>query len=142
MWYNHEFSRHTLCILFDDLLDLKKKKEFWSAYLKDDYKGICAVANWALVRLDSFPMDRRLREVATDGLTFALKYPAEITLMASRTKRSYKGHTPNMVAFSSLIQAIHKFCKENNVSPITFIHDSQSEFGPTTNIINFIQKHG
>ena len=34
-----------------------------------------------------------------------------------------------MVAFSSLIQAVHKFCKENNVSPIAFIHDSQSEFG-------------
>lgn len=36
-----------------------------------------------------------------------------------------------MVAFSSLIQAVHKFCKENNTKPEAFVHDSQSEFGST-----------
>jgi len=129
LWYNHQFFRHILCILFDEILSEQEKIDFWNAYLKDDHAGICSIAKRTLEKLDGFPMDKRLRGIAIDGLSFALKYPEEITLMASRTKKSYKGHTPNMVAFSSLIQAVHKFCKENNVSPIAFIHDSQSEFG-------------
>jgi hypothetical protein len=131
LWYNHELFRHTLCILFDEVLSMQKKKGFWNAYLKDNYAGICSVAKWALKKLDRFPMDQRLKTVATDGLSFALKYPEEITLLASRTKKSYRGHTPNMVGFSSLIHAIHSFCKKNNVSPSAFVHDSQSEFSST-----------
>jgi hypothetical protein len=131
LWYNHELFRHTLCILFDEVLSTQKKQVFWNAYLKDDYTEICSVVKWALKKLDSFSMDQRLRTVAIDGLSFALKYPEEITLLASRTKKSYRGHTPNMVGFSSLIHAIHNFCKKNNVSPSAFVHDSQSEFSST-----------
>ncbi len=69
--------------------------------------------------------------MAIECLNFALEHPQEITLLASQTKKSYKGHTPNMVAFSSLIQAVHMFCKENNMRPEAFVHDSQSEFGST-----------
>lgn len=131
LWYNHEFFRHTLCILFDDLLFEEDKKNFWDYYLKDDFTGISSVIDIVLQRLDFITIDKRLRQVATEGLNFALKYPDEITLLASQTKKSYKGHTPNMVAFSSLIQAVHKFCKENNTKPEAFVHDSQSEFGST-----------
>ena len=131
LWYNHEFFRHTLCCLFDDFLDDEDKKSFWQAYLSDDFEGISTIVTTVLHRLEQFELDKRLYEVATEGLRFAIKYPEEITLMASRTKKSYKGHTPNMVAFSSLIQAVHKFCKEHNTTPVAFVHDPQSEFGPT-----------
>ncbi|MDY6904044.1 MAG: DUF3800 domain-containing protein [Thermodesulfobacteriota bacterium] len=131
LWYNHEFFRHTLCTLFDDMLFEEDKKIFWEAYLSDDFTGIASVVKIALQRINQIRIDKRLYQVATDGLDFALKHPEEITLLASRTKKSYKGHTPNMVAFSNLIQAVHKFCKENKVAPKVFIHDSQSEFGPT-----------
>jgi hypothetical protein len=131
LWYNHELFRHSLCILFDEALSLDKKKDFWTAYLRDDHESICLIVEWVLSRLNTMKIDKRLREVATDGLKFALKYPKEITLMASLTKKSYKGHTPNMVAFSSLIQAVHTFCDINDVTPKVFVHDSQSEFSPT-----------
>jgi len=130
LWYNHELFRHTLCCLFDTILPEQKKREFWGAYLKDDYDGIVSIVKWIIDILDSFELDRRLEEVVRSGLSFALKYPEEITLMASSTRKSYKGHTPNMVAFSSLIYAIHDFCKENNLVPEAFVHDPQSEFGP------------
>lgn len=52
-------------------------------------------------------------------------------LLANATRSSYKGHTPNMVAFSSLIQAVHKFCKIESLRPTAFYHDRQSEFGQT-----------
>jgi hypothetical protein len=131
LWYNHEFFRHTLCCFFDDLLSTKVKRKFWEAYLKDDYQGICSVMKFALNRIDKIDINARLKEVSKDGLTFALENPKEITLMANQTKKSYKGHTPNMVAFISLLQSIHEFCKKNNVVPETFIHDPQSEFGAT-----------
>lgn len=131
LWYNHEFFRHTLCCLFDDVLTEQAKKEFWDAYLEDDYKMISSVVKFALETLNEFPLDRSLYKISRDGLLFALKYPEEITLMASKTKKSYKGHTPNMVAFSSLIQAVHSFCKEHKVIPQAFVHDPQSEFGTT-----------
>jgi len=88
--------------------------------LRDDYDGIVSILEWTLEILDSFVLDRRLEEVVRD-----------VTLMAGRTRKSYKGHTPNMVAFSSLIDAIHSFCQENEVVPKAFVHDPQSEFGPT-----------
>lgn len=131
LWYNHEFFRHTLCCLFDDVLTEQARKGFWSAYLTDDYKMIISVIKFALERLNEFALDKRLHTICRDGLLFALKYPEEITLMASKTKKSYKGHTPNMVGFSSLIQAVHSFCKEHKVIPQAFIHHSQSEFGTT-----------
>lgn len=131
LWYNHQLFRHILCCLFDQVLSEQMKKAFWDAYLKDDYNGITSVAKLALKKLNELPIDARLYQVSKDGLTFALKYPEEITLMANRTKKSYKGHTPNMVAFSSMIQAVHSFCKEYNVVPQAFVHDPQSEFGST-----------
>lgn len=130
LWYNHEFFRHTLCCLFDDLLLEEDKKSFWQSYLADDFDGISTIVKTVLQRLEQIQLDKRLYQVSCEGLKFALKYPDEITLMASRTKKSYKGHTPNMVAFSSLIQAVHKFCKEYNTTPEAFVHDPQSEFGP------------
>lgn len=131
LWYNHEYFRHTLCILFDEILLREDKKSFWTAYLADDFNRIASVVEIALQRINAIKIDKRLRQVVVEGLNFALKYPEEITLLASMTKKSYKGHTPNMVAFSSLIQAVHKFCKENNMKPEAFVHDSQSEFGST-----------
>lgn len=131
LWYNHKFFRHTLCILLDDILFLEDKKAFWTAYLKDDFLGIASVVKIVLKRLNTVNLDKRLYQVVVESLNFALEHPEEITLLANRTKKSYKGHTPNMVAFSSLIQAVHKFCKENNMKPKSFIHDSQSEFGST-----------
>lgn len=86
---------------------------------------------YAIDILDKIDINARLKEVAKDGLSFALENPQEITLMANRTKKSYKGHTPNMVAFISLLQSVHKFCKDNNVTPEVFVHDPQIEFGET-----------
>ena len=132
LWYNHEFFRHTLCCLFDDLLLEEDKKNFWQSYLADDFEKISAVIKTVLHRLDQIHLDKRLYQVSYEGLQFALRYPEEITLMAGRSKKSYKGHTPNMIAFSSLIQAVHKFCKEYNTTPEAFIHDPQS--GPINGV--------
>jgi hypothetical protein len=129
LWYTHEFFRHTLCCFFDDLLPTEVKRGFWEAFLCDDYEGISCVLAFALEQLEAIYVDARLKEVAGDALSFALENPEEITLMAAQTKKSYKGHTPNMVAFMSLLQAVHRFCKDRGTTPKVFIHDPQCEFG-------------
>lgn len=42
-----------------------------------------------------------------------------------------KGHTPNMVGFSSLLQAINDFAAANDGPPVAFYHDEQQEFKTT-----------
>jgi Protein of unknown function (DUF3800) len=130
-WYNVAYFRHVLCCLVDNLLTPRNRQRFWSAYLADDYEELKAAIRNAQTYLNRYTSDRRLTEVVVDAFRFALKYPEEITLTASARRDSYKGHTPNMVAFSSLIQEIHKFAEENDSQPIAFYHDEQKEFGKT-----------
>lgn len=131
LWYNHQFFRHTLCCLFDDVLTDRNRRNFWTAYLKDDYEEIKNVIVNARTYLPRYAKDKRLYKAAIDGLQYALYHPNDITLMANKSKKSYKGHTPNMVAFSSLIQSAHLFCENYGVVPTAFYHDSQSEFDTT-----------
>lgn len=128
LWYNHEYFRHTLCCLIDDVLTDRNRRNFWNAYLNDDYEEVKNAIKNAITYLSRFAKDKRLYTVAIDGLQYALYHPKDITLMANRSKKSYKGHTPNMVAFTSLIQSVHSFCEDHGVVPDAFYHDSQSEF--------------
>ena len=82
--------------------------------------------------LPFYTSDQRLITVVGDALDFAISHPEEITLTASRGRNSYKGHTPNMVAFSSMMQAAHNFAAATKSRPVAFYHDEQTEFGKTT----------
>ncbi len=129
VWYNVAFFRHALCCLIDDMLTPRNRRAFWQAYLTDDYEGVKAAVRNARTYLDRYTKDRRLINVVLDAFSFALRYPEEITLMASRRRDSYKGHTPNMVGFSSLAQSAHNFAETHGSVPQAFYHDQQTEFG-------------
>lgn len=128
-WYNIGFLRHTLCCLIDEMLTDLNRRAFWEAYLADDREGVKDAVRNARTYLDRCTSDRRLETVVLDAFDFALQHPEEITLMASRCRSSYKGHTPNMVAFTGLIQGAHDFADAHNVVPQAFYHDQTSEFG-------------
>jgi hypothetical protein len=129
LWYNIAFFRHTLCCLIDDMLTPKNRQAFWWAYLADDHEGVKSAVRNARTYLDRITKDRRLVNVVLDAFDFALNHPEEITLMASRRRDSYKGHTPNMVAFTVLMQGAHEFAETHASAPQAFYHDQQSEFG-------------
>jgi len=131
LWYNVAYFRHVLCLLIDKMLTPRNRRAFWWAYLNDDYDGVKAAVRNARTYLDRFAKDRRLINVVLDAFDFALRYPEEITLMASKRRDSYKGHTPNMVAFSSVMQGAHDFAETHHCMPVAFYHDHQSEFGKT-----------
>jgi hypothetical protein len=128
LWYNIGFFRHTLCCLIDEMLTPDNRRAFWEAYLADDHEGVRTAVRNARTYLNRFTSDRRLTAVVLDAFDFALQHPEEITLMASRRKDSYKGHTPNMVAFTILMQAAHEFAEAHTSLPRAFYHDRQTEF--------------
>jgi hypothetical protein len=131
MWYNLEFFRHTLCVAIDDALTPLNRQRFWTAYMADDVSGIQACIRNARTYVLRKVDDRRIREVIVDGFDFALRHPEELTLGAAARRDSYKGHTPNMVAFTCLLGAVHGFVDKHGSRPIAFFHDQQDEFKKT-----------
>ncbi|WP_241646570.1 hypothetical protein [Rosenbergiella metrosideri] len=88
------------------------------------------VASIILSHIDSIG-DPRLKEVMHDGLNYAISHPDEFTLICTHGKSAYKGQTPNMVAFSSLMAGTHAFCKKYESSVEQLIHDRSDEFRGT-----------
>lgn len=131
-WYRKDYYRHTLCCLFDDALTEKSKQKFWLAYLDDDRNEIINVLRNVKNYISRYcKIGDELHTVAMRGIDFAIKNIEEIGLFNKNKKSAYKQNTPNMVAFSVLLQAVHLFCENNTASPQKFIHDQQSEFGST-----------
>lgn len=129
LWYNFQMFRHVLCCTVDELLTQRNRERFWWAYIADDMAGIQSCIRNAETYLDRVTKDRRLCQVVRAAFRFALRHPEELTLSASKGRRAYQGHTPNMIAFSSLLQAIHDFVDAHKSPPVAFYHDRQQEFG-------------
>lgn len=130
LWYTTELYRHTLCILIDDMMEGGLDVEFWQHYLADDIDGLIEICKVLLGRAPHI-FDKRACEVVTDGLTYAIENPDIFTLISAKGKSAYKKQTPNIVAFSSLLTATHRFCKEFGVSVSELIHDQSDEFKGT-----------
>lgn len=129
-WYTTELFRHTLCILIDDMMTDGLDVEFWNAYLKDELIGIINVCREILDKSNRIS-DNRAREVVGAGLRYAIENPEILTLISAKGKSAYKKQTPNIVAFSSLLIAIHKFCNEFGVQVSELTHDQSDEFKGT-----------
>lgn len=128
LWYNHRLLRHGLCHAADRALKGHNDRRFWDAYLADDIAGIGAVVR----SVDNFfrmrETDPRLRQIVRDACRYALLHPEDFTLSASAGRRAYQGHTPNLIAFSMVFDAIYRFHQETGAKPIALIHDRQQEF--------------
>lgn len=130
LWYNSDLFRHSLCLAVTNLLTKEDSIEFWDAYLSDSMPVMLQVAERLLTRIDSIS-DPRMNEVMRSGLQYAINHPDEFTMICTQGKSAYKGQTPNMVAFSSLMSATHTFCKAHSSSVEELIHDRSDEFRGT-----------
>lgn len=130
LWYTTEIFRHTLCIVIDDMMKDGLDAEFWNYYLKDDSDGIIRICK-ILLKKAPYVFDKRVFEVISAGLNHAISNPNILTLTSAKGKSAYKKQTPNIIAFSSLLMAIHRFCKEYDVSVSEFTHDQSDEFKGT-----------
>ncbi|WP_301179558.1 DUF3800 domain-containing protein [Thalassolituus sp. UBA3500] len=130
LWYTTELFRHTLCILIDDMMEGGVDVAFWQYYLADDVDGLIEICGILLERAPHI-FDKRACEVVTDGLEYAIQNPDIFTLIAAKGKSAYKKQTPNIVAFSSLLTATHRFCNKFGTSVSELIHDQSDEFKGT-----------
>jgi hypothetical protein len=126
-WYIHEYFRHAICCAIDDMLTPRNRKRYWSAFLSGNEDELKQSIRNALTYLDRFAKDRRLYAVIRDALQFAIRHIDQFTLPESR--RAYRDHTPDMVAFTTIMNAAHEFAKVHGVTPKAFYHDEQTEFG-------------
>lgn len=130
MWYNVELFRHMICIEISNLMNREDMQECWNCYLADDREGLINLAGKILKKSKNVK-DPRGKEVIRDSLKYAIKNPEIFTLAAKNGKSAYKKQTPNMVAFSSMLTAVHRFCKSNNIGVESIIHDQTDEFKGT-----------
>lgn len=130
LWYNVQLFRHALCLGVNQILSEEDAKLFWEGFLNDDMLKMLNVASKILSNIDRI-QDKRMKEVMTSGLEYAINHPDEFTLICTQGKSAYKGQTPNMVAFSSLMSGTHEFCKKHEASVKQLIHDRSDEFRGT-----------
>src|SRR5262249_160157 len=109
MWYGLEIYRHTICQVVDECMTDPTSDPFLRAFLADDINEICECMRNVSVYVTRKVTDWRVREVVRDAFSFALKHPEQFTLLAAKKRKGYQGHTPNIVGFTALFRAIHKF---------------------------------
>lgn len=130
-WYGTELLRHQLCLACLAVLTDKNTREFWTAFLKSDLDALKSCVANARIYAIRLIRDNKLRQVVITAFDFFLRYPENFTLEAGASKKSYQGHTPNMIAFSCLLTAMNVFAEKNDSPPIAFVHDRQDEFKKT-----------
>lgn len=130
IWYEVEMFRHMLCLNIDKLLQEDLAKEFWSFYLKNDLENSIFLCEELLTKVHLI-IDPRIREIISDGLNFIITNKEEFSQFIGKNKSAYKEHTPNIIAFSSLIVNVHNFCHKRNKQVKEFIHDNSDEFRGT-----------
>ena len=100
-WYLHQYFRHAICCVIDDMLTPLNRKRFWFGYIGGNREELKGSVRNALTYLDQYAKDKRLREVVRDALQFAVRHPEQFAI--PRTRRDYRGETPNLVAFGNIM---------------------------------------
>ncbi|MBJ3764204.1 DUF3800 domain-containing protein [Maribius pontilimi] len=128
VWYWDEMHRHILCLMMDDALNFKAAKQFWTAYLADDIDGVICTLGEVESFISSAGYPKPFKSVVKEAFKFARKSPGSFTMNATRKRKGYQAHTPNVIAFTQLFQAIHEFSRDTGSKPEILFHDKQDEF--------------
>ncbi len=126
-WYNLEVFRHALCLTIDFLFTHNEAELFWTLYLADDIAGMINLIETLLSRVKQIG-DERVKDIVAGGLMYIINQPENFKLTCTKGKSAHKVHTPNMIAFMSLIAGTQEFCNQNKSSVKQFIHDQSDEF--------------
>lgn len=130
IWYETDVFRHILSLTIDELLEKELSMSFWESYLKSDIVSIIKICDVLLTKVPNI-LDKRSQEMIHDGLMYIIQHKDEFIEFIGKNKSAYKEHTPNIIAFSSLIINLHQFCEKRNSNVKEFIHDNSDEFRGT-----------
>ena len=130
MHYNIKYLRMPLVFKVAALLDDSLARAFWDMLLartEDDARErIPNFCKSLLSRISILP-DARSREVIGRALEWARDHPEAFDFAITR-KESQKGHMPNMVAFSNLLQGVEAASFRWNRPVVRITHDRQDQF--------------
>jgi len=128
--YNLRQNRLTLTFKLATCIDFETAQNFWKCILEPNEKkymamllDVCAVLRKNLENLK----DVSASKILDEGLAWAEKHPECIQVHVDR-RNARKGHFPNMVAFSNLLEGLEEHSKRFKRSVARITHDRQSEF--------------
>ena len=126
--YGFRTLRLSLAVQFIQLLDDLDRREFWEAYENSDGEKFRAILQRVLGRLlvvhEKGIYHDRTVQVLGDGIEWGIKYPEPLL-----EERLGELDSPNVVAFSLLVNQLHELHRERGIRVKTFIHDEQDQFG-------------
>ena len=132
-WQVYNLKHLKLILLFKlahFVLDENTVKLFWDSLMQKNSKAASELFVEAckamLARVGNLP-DKRSREIAREGFTWAIENYDRITIH-SATKLARYGHMPNMVAFTNLIDGIERQSQAWGKSVKIIKHDRQTQF--------------
>lgn len=132
-WFLKEQNRHYICLVIDHLMASDNLgQEFWNCLIlqnKDEAKKVCIEIMARNKKMGTSDINKIIEKVILSALNDIDRF----TFFAEkgRIKNIYKGHTPNMIGFHSLLSEAHEFCKQNHSSVSKFTHDLSDEFKKT-----------
>jgi len=122
--YGTKVLQLPLALYIIENLTLHDRVTFWNAYKKGDgevFRGILGNLAW---RIKHHVKDKRAQELLIDAILWALDNPHPL-LEATLSELD----APNMVAFSLLLDGVHKIHEETGLRVAKFKFDEQSQFG-------------
>lgn len=115
--------RLSLAEAFSNHLSPRSEEQFWSFLNTLDTKIFITIIERVLWNVRNKEKDKRIKELLSDGLQFALDNPSEFT----DTKRTLND-APNIALFSIFVQELHYLARRHDISYEIFVHDQTSEF--------------
>ena len=100
----------------------RSEREFWECYKRTDTESFRNVVGRVESSIAMRMTDPRGRQLLVDALQWARANPD--VLLAKRSKLD----APNLVAFSYIIDALHKMLDGTGLKVGKFVHDRQNEF--------------
>ncbi|MCK1640179.1 DUF3800 domain-containing protein [Bradyrhizobium sp. 157] len=131
-WHHYNFKplRIILAFKLSHIIDDSIARDFWKALLmareNDARNALPPICEALKSRLETLP-DQKSREVLGGGLDWIIKHP-ECVQFATEQQIAKKGHFPNLVAFSNLLQGLQHVSQLSKKKIACITHDEQSEF--------------
>lgn len=121
--YSNRFLRLLDASAFAYCLGDDGAYQFWDVYGNSDLDGFCKLLQELLSSVEQKIYDPRARQLLTDAIGWAIKYPQELFF-----KEKHDLNAPNMVAFSLLVGNLGLMLDETDMHVVRFIHDQQNQF--------------
>ena len=125
--YGVKLLRLSLAVHLIQLLDENDRRQFWAVYETADVEGFREILSRIREKLKHIRSQgiyhERTEQLLTDAIDWGLCYP-EPLLEGTRSELD----SPNIVAFTLLVDMLHDLHQRTGGRVGTFIHDEQNQF--------------